>query len=300
MKKLLLTLFFIVLIIYSFLRPEIIIEAAKNGLQIWFNQILPTLLPFTILSNLLVKSNFLKTFHGNENLVSIIITMICGFVFGFPIGAKLSADFYKQNLLTEKQATYLAIVTNNFSPMYVCGFALPYLFSSVAYNQRTYIFLYLLPLIIGFIFLLLDKTNLTSKKHKKTTSRFHLNMQIMDASIINGFESLIKICGYIMIFSILSQILVNVWKNPSVAWILFLGNLEISNGIHLLSEWNISENIKYISAIQLLSFGGISGIAQTCSILADSGLSTHKYIIGKVALSLFLTLLCVIYVLLII
>ena len=48
--------------------------------------------------------------------------------------------------------------------------------------------------------------------------------------------------------------------------------------------------------MQTLSFGGLSGIAQTGSILANSGLSMHKYIIGKVALSLLLTLLSVIYV----
>ena len=302
MKKLLFSCIIIYLIAYSFFFPEITINAARNGLQIWFQQILPALLPFTILSSILVKSDFLRSFKGNANLISILLTLSCGFIFGFPIGAKLSADFYKQNLLTKKQATVLAIATNNFSPMYVCGFALPLLFTSTNLNTTTYLFLYLLPLIIAAICLLIDAyfhhdINIQTARYSPS---FKLDMHIMDTSIINGFESMIKICGYIVLFAITTAIATNsiiymVTKPPYILSQL-LGNMEITNGINLLSTLDINENTKYISVIQLLSFGGLSGIAQTGSILSDAGLSLYKYIIGKAALSLLLTLLSVIYV----
>ena len=148
MKKILFTCVILFIIAYSFFFPEMTVNAARNGIEIWFYQILPALLPFTILSSLLVNSNFLKNIPGNANLIAILITISCGFVFGFPIGAKLSADFYKENLLDEKQATLLAITTNNFSPMYVCGFALSLLFPSNDYITITYFLLYLTPLVI--------------------------------------------------------------------------------------------------------------------------------------------------------
>jgi hypothetical protein len=75
-----------------------------------------------------------------------------------------------------------------------------------------------------------------------------------------------------------------------------MGNLEITNGINLLSDIEMNPLIKYIIAIQMLSLGGLSGFAQTSSILIEAGLSIHKYIIGKAVLSLLLTLLSVIYV----
>lgn len=303
MKKILFTCVLLILIIYSFFFPEIIVNAARNGIQIWFHQILPALLPFTILSTILVKSNFLKSFKGNANIIAVILTMTCGFIFGFPVGAKLSSDFYKQKLLTEKQAIFLAITTNNFSPMYVCGFAIPLLFPTTEYTISTYIFLYLIPLIIATIYLLLDARrweNDTTPTQELPSSSFQLNMQITDAGIISGFESLIKICGYIVMFSIVTEIITAtisyLVSEPPILITFLLGNLEITNGIHLLSECNMSENITYILAIQALSFGGVSGIAQTGSILSSSGLSMHKYIIGKAALSLLLTLLSVIYV----
>ena len=308
MKKIVFTCVVLFLIIYSFFFPEITINAARNGIQTWFHQILPALLPFTILSAVLVKSNFLKSFKGNSNFIAIVLTMGCGFVFGFPIGAKLSADFYKQGLLTEKQASVLAIATNNFSPMYVCGFALSLLFASKEYNIITYLLLYLFPLGILTIYLLFSiknhkddaQSNDTNAFHKKPTSAFRLDMQVMDAGIISGFESLIKICGYIVFFSIITEIFINELSSTTLATssplTLLVCNLEITNGIHLLSECEWLQYWKYVAAIQLLSFGGASGIAQSSSILSEAKLSIPKYIIGKAILSLLLTLLSVIYV----
>lgn len=303
MKKILFTVVIFILIIYSFFFPENVVYAARNGIQIWFHQILPALLPFTIISSVLVKSDFLKSFKGNANLIACLLTMTCGFIFGFPVGAKLSSDFYKQNLISQKQATALAITTNNFSPMYVCGFAMSLLFASTEYNISTYIILYLTPLVLVTVFLLFDarkRYSCDSSVHKKPTSLFHLDMQVIDVGIIHGFESLIKICGYIVLFSIVAEIFTNIVSNLTTQQhfiaTVFLGNLEITNGINLLSECDIADNIRYILAIQLLSFGGLSGIAQASSILSDSGLSIYKYIIGKAVLSLLLTLLTVIYV----
>lgn len=304
MKKILFSCVILCLIAYSFFFPEVTVNASRKGIEIWFHQILPALLPFTILSTILVKSELLKSFKGNANLISCLIVMSCGFVFGFPIGAKLSADFYKQKLLTKKQATLLSICTNNFSPVYVSGFALPLLFSSKDYTFATYVLLYLIPVIIVTSYLIFQTTKklytVESELHIKSPSQFRLDMPLMDSSIISGFESLIKICGYIVLFSIVTEIFTSIVTTfiiqPPRILTLLLGNLEIANGIQLLSDVNCKENIKYIMAIQLLSFGGFSGIAQTGSVLSDAGLSMHKYIIGKVALSLLLTLLSVIYI----
>lgn len=300
MKKILFSCIVLSLIAYSFFFPEITVNAAKKGIEIWFHQILPALLPFTILSAILVKSDFLRSFKGNANLIACLLTMSCGFIFGFPIGAKLSSDFYKQKLLSEKQATILSIATNNFSPMYVCGFALPLLFASSAYTIPTYVILYLVPLMLATVFLLCYISKVNSKNDTTDAVAFQLNMQVMDLGIISGFESLVKICGYIVLFSIFTEIITTTITSFSIQPLLplsvIIGNLEITNGIQHFSTIEIAEHAKYIVVIQLLSFGGLSGIAQTGSILSNAGLSTHKYIIGKALLSLLLTLLSVIYV----
>ncbi len=296
MKKLLFTCIFIILIIFSFIYPVQIIDASKTGILVWFEQILPALLPFTILSTLLLKSKFLKSFSIGGNLLAICITMCCGFVFGFPIGAKLASDFYKSNLLTEKQATILSVTANNFSPMYVCGFVLPTLFPNDNLLLPTYVLVYLLPLSIAACLLILTYKKEHIYIQNQSVDIFQLNMSLLDDSIIGGFQILIKLCGYIVLFSIFTKIATNIFTESPIGIKILIENLEITNGIQLLLNSELSIKKTYIQTIQILSFGGLSGIAQTNSILGDSKLSIYKYIIGKVTLSLLLTLLTVIYV----
>ena len=114
-------------------------------------------------------------------------------------------------------------------------------------------------------------------------------MQIVDAGIISGFESLIKICGYIVMFSLVSRMLFLLWQSTSLPAIIIIGNLEITNGITLLTQAHfLQDDLRYLLAIQFLSFGGLSGLAQTASILKPSGLPIRDYVIGKIILTLFL------------
>ncbi|MBQ8627277.1 MAG: hypothetical protein IJ419_14115 [Agathobacter sp.] len=293
MKKIFFSFVFTFLIICSLLYPEVAFEASKQGILTWFHQILPALLPFTILSGILLRSKFMESLGNGSNLLSIILTLVCGFIFGFPIGAKLSADFYSHSLLSRKQATILCITANNFSTMYVCGYVLPTLFPDADYKITTYLLLYLMPLSLSIILLLFTRKNTAEQTQKKSASRFQLDMQIVDAGIISGFESLIKICGYIVMFSLMSQMIFHLWQNTSLSAVILLGNLEITNGISMLSHLGtISEQSKYLIAIQLLSFGGISGLAQTASILKSSGLSIKDYVKGKALLSILLLIIC--------
>lgn len=325
MKKLLFTCIFLIFILFSLLYPAQIIESSKQGILIWFEQILPALLPFTILSSLLLKSNLLKSFSSGGNLLAISITMCCGFAFGFPIGAKLASDFYKNHLLSKKQATILSITANNFSPMYVGGFVLPTLFpaehiSPKTFVSVTYILLYFIPLCLAAILLILDTASHSVYSSQRTSDAaepysqsinvpstdalsptkesnvFQLNMPLIDSGIINGFQTLIKLCGYIVLFSILAKITMILFPEPPFYMHILLQNLEITNGIQLLMHETHTFKHIYVLAIQILSFGGLSGIAQTNSVFADSGLSIYKYIIGKVTLSLLLTLLSILYV----
>ncbi|MBE5887406.1 MAG: hypothetical protein E7283_01065 [Lachnospiraceae bacterium] len=293
MKKIFFSFIITFIILCSFLFPEEAVAASKQGITTWFEQILPALLPFTILSGILLRSKFMESFGASSNLLTIILTLVCGFIFGFPVGAKLASDFYSRSLLTKRQAIILCVTANNFSMMYVFGFVIPTLFPNKSVDNISYIILYLIPLLVSIFALLTWGRKNTEDTQKNTASRFQLDMQIVDAGIISGFESLIKICGYIVLFSLASRMLFLLWQNTSLPAILIVGNLEITNGITLLSQIAFSsEKIRYLLAIQFLSFGGISGLAQTASIMKLSGLPIKDYVIGKLLLTLLLLIAC--------
>lgn len=335
MKKYIFTFIFVYIITNSLLFPRIALESTGEGIYTWFHQILPSLLPFTILSGIFLRSKWMDSvvFSGSpaadkkhtllqkrKSLLPISIILLCGTVFGFPIGAKLSSDFYKQGYIQKSQAEILSVCTNNFSPMYVNGFVIPLLFGINAIIFPILFLLYAIPVLVGIVLLVftnkesatdvimqdnysqqaLSRTTPHTNVHqtitstcltaqKKSASRFQLDMQIIDAGIISGFETLIRICGYIVLFSLITSFLTLFVKNLSLPGLCLLGNLEISNGMKLLSEFQISNEIKYIIAIQFLSFGGISGLVQSASFLTSSQLSVKKYLLGKILLSCILT-----------
>ena len=121
-------------------------------------------------------------------------------------------------------------------------------------------------------------------------------MQIIDAGIVSSFETLIKLCGYIVIFSLFTASLTQFIDKSNPLFGILLCNLEITNGITILSGWEYANKFKYILTTQLISFGGICGLYQSASILYPNGLSMKKYFIGKITLSAALTgIVCIVY-----
>lgn len=293
MKKIIFNFIITFIILCSFLFPEAAVAASKQGICTWFEQILPALLPFTILSAVLIRSRIMENLPFAAGRITVVLTLLCGFVFGFPVGAKLASDFYSRGLLNRRQAILLCITANNFSMMYVFGFVIPTLFPDNSKDGVSYLLLYFLPLLCGILMLCFFGKN-SDGIQKNTASRFQLDMQIVDAGIISGFESLIKICGYIVLFSLFSKMLGMLWQSSSIPALIIIGSLEITNGITLLSKAALpSEELRYLIMIAFLSFGGICGLAQTASFMKPANLPVRDYILGKIALTLLLVTVCV-------
>lgn len=280
MKKFLclLVLFSLLLFFISF--PQETIEASKSGLMLWFTQILPTLLPFCMLSYMVLRSEILPQKLGAGYVI------FCGFLFGFPIGSKLTADFYKKKWISRTEADILCCFTNNLSPAFVIASLQQIL--TLSAPVHCYFLLYGIPLCYGIIRLLLYHRNDVFTQ-KETASRFHMDMQIVDAGIINGFETLIRICGYMILFSVFCAIFKKIPGLSPLFLLLLTGSLEVTNGMAALAVFPCSRTIRLFLALCFLSWGGICGLFQTFSILGDAGLSVKKYLAQKIVL-LFLTI----------
>ena len=94
MKKKLIFLCLLLFIAYILTAPKDAVNAASVGLVLWYTRVLPTLLPFVILSNILMDSNYLQYLNKiTAPLVSRLIPvsdngafdLLSGFLFGFPI-----------------------------------------------------------------------------------------------------------------------------------------------------------------------------------------------------------------------
>lgn len=287
MKKKLIFPCIIIFIIYILLFPQISVEAAANGLILWYEKLLPSLLPFAILSNILIYSNYLAYLTKYLSKVTQLLfpsstsgsfVIISGFLFGFPMGSKNCAELVKQRELSNSEANILFIITNNISPVFISSYILCQQLKMPSRILFSYLVLYLPPVVAGILLLRKNKTQTFS--HKKTASGSQMNFKIIDAGIMNGFETLTRLGGYIMLFSMITS-MVSLLPLPDITKALLAGILEITNGIRELTLSGIAPDYQYVLAMAFTAFGGISGFAQTSSMVKGTSLSMKWYVILK-------------------
>ena len=123
----------LILLAFLLLAPVQAAAASSEGLLLWFHTLLPMLLPFFILSRLLIAldgvsgiTRFLaplaRSFFGLSPNGSFCL--LTGFLCGYPVGAKISADLVRENRITPEEGAYLLTFTNNPSPAFLTGYCL--------------------------------------------------------------------------------------------------------------------------------------------------------------------------------
>ena len=128
------TLLFLILTGMLLVYPKESLAFSLTGLQLWFNRMVPTLLPFMILSGIMIRLNL------TEHVVKIISPVLTpllrislnglyavtiGFLCGFPMGARVIAQLYASHKLSRAEASYLLAFCNNIGPIYFVSFVLP-------------------------------------------------------------------------------------------------------------------------------------------------------------------------------
>ena len=303
MKKRLSIFIIMLFILFILIYQSDCVAAAANGLILWYENILPALLPFTIFSNILIQSGYLDDMiRAASPLLSRMFfqhpqaayPIISGFLFGFPIGSKTTADLMREGKLTIQEANILCAMCNNISPVFVGSYLLISSLEIYHMTWITYAILDLPPLISG---LFLRSRQKACCGKKKSASRSNLNFQIIDAGIMNGFETLLKLGGYIMLFSLMAQMCVRVAGKNELLLMCLTGFTEITNGIHVIAQ-SISYPLafKYPMIIGFTAFGGLSGFAQTASMVKETGISMRFYLAFRLVQTIISTLLAFLFI----
>lgn len=268
--------------------PETAAEGGRNGLVLWATVLVPSLLPFSILTSLLRKK-----LRGNR-LCYLLLT--AGVLSGYPIGAKIAGDLYNDGSLTKKQAVFFSGAINNPSPMFVIFFvgeSLLHLGSGKYFFYLTV----LLSAVLGSVFFYLLSPLFQGKFSLHVTSTGHPPVpsatfsEQLDEEISASALLLIKIGGYIMLFSILAKMIQSLPGLPPIFQIPLCGLLEITTGNAMICGAGIPHHAKIILCLAFTAFGGLSAAAQTNSVLRNTGLSIVPYVIIKLFGSLFALLL---------
>ncbi|MFP3155580.1 hypothetical protein LQZ18_14355 [Lachnospiraceae bacterium ZAX-1] len=312
MKKIMYMLILSALVLYILIFPSQAVGAASYGLVLWYRNLLPALLPFAILSHILIQSRLLDSFARLiQRVVKWIIPvsevgiypLFAGFLFGFPLGSKITSELVISNRMSREEGNKLFAICNNISPLFISSFMLHDSLDRGDLRLPTFLMLYGPPLIYYRITahkaknaIQKPQTGSHTINTKNTASRSQMNFKIIDAGIMNGFETLTKLGGYIMLFAILAQMTtcIPVW-NIQIRCIM-IGMVELTNGIAYTAKTSLPFEVKYPLIMLYTAFGGLSGIAQTASMVKGTGFRIWSYLGTKALCSIATLIFAIVYV----
>lgn len=296
--------FFNVIII---LFPKEMIEAASEGLQLWFNRVLPSLLPFIIGTNILIDLGFVS-FLGTllESAMTKLFNipgcgafaLTLGMTSGYPIGAKITSDLRLKKQITLTEAQRLISFTNNSGPLFILGAVAIGMFNSKSAGILILICHYLGSLTVGLIFRFYKSSkNIRPVNNKKIFKKAFQNLrteriklgksfgEILGESVKNGMETIVTIGGFVILFCVLLKILeiLNImepFQNNILLKGIFSGFIEITNGCNVLKD--SPSILKIPLAAGIISWGGLSIHAQTISFISKTDINIFIYILSKI------------------
>ena len=118
---------------------------------------------------------------------------------------------------------------------------------------------------------------------------------VLDDCIMNGFETITRIGGYMMLFAIIISLAELLCAKSALVSLILLPSLEITNGVPMICSLDLPYNVRLIGTLALTSFGGWCALAQTKCMIAGTGLSIKPYIIQKLITAAVTSLLCLFY-----
>ncbi len=258
------------------------LSAARHALSLWWESVLPALLPFLIGCGLL--SRLLPPPAGARALVP---AFLAGAVCGYPTGGKLLGDLVRRGALRPREAGRAALCFNLPSPVFLLSIIACGMFQSKAFFLPLAVCCYLPPL------LLLPFLRLTvAPVPDAFQTQPPLSLAVTDA-ITDGVTGILRIGGCIVTACVLTALareagllglLVKTGLPASVAEAGAAGLLEMTVGSALAAAAALSLRWRLTLCAFFVSFGGLSVFLQTsCFLPFDRPLS---YLLGKLGLGL--------------
>ena len=123
-------LILIIVLIGIISNPKLSLESATSGISLWFNIIIPSLLPFFIISELLIRLGFVNLIgrllqpiiHPLFNVPGEgVFPLIMSILSGYPVGSKLTSRLREENLITKQEGDRLICFTSTSGPLFMIG-----------------------------------------------------------------------------------------------------------------------------------------------------------------------------------
>jgi len=292
--------------------PSAALQSSAAGLRLWFDTVLPALFPFFVVCDLMVNIGIVQfmgrllqpLMHKAFRLpgeAGFVIAM--GFTSGFPVGAVLVRQLFKENLLSREQAEHLVSFTNNASPLFIIGIVGVGLFNSPALGYLLAFSHYLSNILVGLILgrVRSDTIPISSQPGSLSTAFFELIGPkqspglLLGEAIKKALVNVTMVGGFIISFSVLTSALSEWGLIGAVAgmfqmlgisyhcsWGLGIGLFEMTLGAQTISISAGAYWEKLLAITVILAWSGISVQAQVMSMISDLAVRYSYYLKARI------------------
>lgn len=308
------SVFFLFIILCIAVNPFKYSQVALKGLEVWAKILVPSLLPFFILTKLFAKGNFLNDFTSifakpmkkiykcPKQSVYIFFMSILS---GYPVGAKLVADFYNSKQLSKEDAVKTLSFSANSGPMFILGSVAIGMFGYKKLGVVIYISHIVGSLLNGLIYRNYKSGKIKSLDYESK----NISSPAMFAENVNSAISSVLLVGGVICFTfVLIEVVTSsflfkkflsvfgiVGFSPKLTSAIFSGVFEITKGCLMLSEICLPISIIAPICTFIISFGGISTLLQA-SVFTKGIISTKMFVLQKITHAVLSCLVCLILV----
>lgn len=307
-----------VLLILLIIYPSSSLKAAKDGINLWLFVVVPSLLPFFIINDMLAS---LKVPENIGTLFSPVAkklfntsgygayAFIMSIFSGYPSGARIVSTLIEDKKITHLEAEKILTFSSTSGPLFIIGAVGSGMLSNTIAGYILFIS-HIIGSILNGVF-----SRFFFKKTpdiKPNTSSFGLN-NFKESFITKGISSSLVTCGYIggyiILFCVVIELIRNIHffdfvKNLLLSLNIFSGELvsnfiilcesiiEVSNGSKIIASSELVFSNKLILLSFLIAFSGLGVVGQVSGILSKFKLNMKKYVLFKFTHGIFSSVVC--------
>lgn len=214
--------------------PQDIFQAASTGLAVWLEILIPALLPFFLISNLLMGLGvvpalgvllepLMRPLFNLPGPSALVVAI--GYSTGAPAAAQFTAQLYREGLCNAGEAARLVAFTTNASPLFILGAVAVGMYGSPELGRTLAGSHYLANLILGLLWRFWPDKNTHLSGWGANLSPWQLLRQartallrarrddsrpagrILGEAINASFRTLITVGGFVILFAVVIEIL---------------------------------------------------------------------------------------------
>lgn len=266
---------FIILILILF-NKEIVSNTIITSFYIWFNTLVPSMLPMFILSDILINYNFISFIPDKiTNIISkifniskeAVLVLFISLIAGFPSNGTAIKTSYDLKLISKEEASHLLLFTHFANPLFILQTIGIFYLKNNSFGIIILISHVLSAFLIGVI--LRNKNHPTKNNYISKNNKSQSFTTIFSSSIKKSINTLLMVSGTVTSSLIISTLICHIFDLNVYLETFVKGTLEMTMGLSSLSNLLIRDIYKVVLSTAIISFGGLSIHLQVASVIDD-------------------------------